>query len=93
MDISWVKTVAGAGAGLLIGGLYFGGLWLTVNRVAEAQNPQFLIGASFLGRAALVVAAFYLLLLPGWETAAGGMCGFLIARKTWTSAAGRGGKR
>jgi len=88
-----LKAIVGSAAGLLMGGLYFGGLWFTVNRVAGARNPQLLLGISFLGRSALLLAAFYLLLLPGWEAAAGGMFGFLAARKTWTLAKGRGGTR
>lgn len=88
-----LKAIVGSAAGLLMGGLYFGGLWFTVNRVAGARNPQLLLGVSFLGRSALLLAAFYLLLLPGWEAAAGGMFGFLAARKTWTLAKGRGGTR
>ena len=91
MDFNVLRAIGGAAAGLLMGGLYFGGLWITVNRVVGARNPQLLLGVSFLGRFALLLAAFYLLLLPGWEAAAGGMFGFLAARKTWTSAKGRGG--
>lgn len=93
MGFNVLNAIAGATAGLLMGGLYFGGLWLTVNRAAGARNPQLLLGASFLGRSALLLAAFYLLLLPGWEGAAGGMVGFLAARKAWTRAKGRGGVR
>jgi F1F0 ATPase subunit 2 len=89
MEFNVLKTIVGAAAGLLMGGLYFGGLWFTVNQVVGARNPQVLFGVSFLGRSALLLAAFYLLLLMGWEAAAGGMFGFLAARKAWTSARGR----
>ena len=90
MDDALLRAALGTAAGLVMGGLYFGGLWITANRAAAARNPQMLFGISFLGRSALLLVAFYPLLLLGWESAAGWMCGFLAARKMWTSSKGRG---
>ncbi|MBW1988624.1 MAG: ATP synthase subunit I [Deltaproteobacteria bacterium] len=42
-------------AGLAAGGLYFMGLWWTINHMAESRSPFVLTAASFLVRAAVAV--------------------------------------
>ena len=78
-----------AGAGL--GGLYFGGLWLTVARIADARRPRLLLALSALARLAGAVAVFYGLLQAGWEVLAAALVGFLAARQAWLAA--KGGRR
>jgi F1F0 ATPase subunit 2 len=78
MTAAWV--VAALFTGFALGLLYFGGLWLTVRRMATAQSPALLFIVSFVVRAAVVVAGFYLIMDGRWERAAGCMGGLLLAR-------------
>lgn len=45
-------------AGLVLGFLYFGGLWLTLRKLASAKQPAFLVLGSYLGRLVLCLAGF-----------------------------------
>ncbi len=54
-----------AAGGLLLGALYFGGLWWTVRRLPTARHPAALIAGSFLLRAA--VAAAGIVVIAGGE--------------------------
>lgn len=72
MDVqTFTRILAAALAGALLGGLYFGGLWLTIERVQRSKRPGFLLFISFLIRLGLVMAGFYLV--------AGGDLGRLVA--------------
>lgn len=50
-------------AGLVLGLLYFGGLWLTLRRLATAKQPAFLVLGSYLGRLAICLAGFVIVAL------------------------------
>jgi F1F0 ATPase subunit 2 len=76
-------------AGLVLGALFFGGLWWTVNRGLVSPQPALLILGSFLLRTAVVVAGFYLALQGGWHTLAACMVGFLAARVLVTRIVGK----
>ncbi len=70
-----------AGAGLSV--FYFGGLWLTVQRVAEARRPKLLLLGSFFGRAAVILVGFYLVIVAmgdRWELLVASLLGFILAR-------------
>jgi F1F0 ATPase subunit 2 len=55
-------------AGLGLGLFYFGGLWLTIQRLPGSKRPAFLALGSFFLRTALVVFAFYLIVRNGnWQ--------------------------
>lgn len=82
--------VASMIAGLVLGLLYFGGLWLTVHRVVQGRWSRGMLLVSFFGRAVLVIAGLYGVIvgLGGrWEVVALGMVGFMAARfilvRTW----------
>lgn len=73
--------------GLAVGGalsmFYFGGLWLTVQRVVDAGRPKLLLLGSFVGRTAVVLAGFYLVTAvmgDRWEILAFSLLGFVAAR-------------
>ncbi len=76
-----LSVAAGVGLGLL----YFGGLWLTVRRLAGSRRPAMLFGASFVVRLALTVVGFYFVMDGSWERALACLGGFLIARQILTS--------
>jgi len=67
-------------AGVLMGGLYFGGLWWTVRTVPIVRRPEILIVASFAVRAALIVAGIYVIAAGRWEGLIACLVGFLVAR-------------
>jgi F1F0 ATPase subunit 2 len=46
-------------AGLLLGGIYFGGLWWTVCEAAASTQPAILFFVSLLIRTGIVLAGFY----------------------------------
>jgi len=70
-------------AGAALGLLYFGGLWLTLQRLPTADRPKALLLGSFVGRTALVLGIFYILarvVEVGWEGLAVSLIGFLAIR-------------
>jgi len=69
--------------GSALGMLYFGGLWLTVQRVTEGCWSRRMLLVSFLARALLMMLALYGLMEGGgarWEAVALGSLGFVAAR-------------
>ncbi len=67
-------------AGLLLGGLFFGGLWWTVRRGVTSKRPALLFLGSSLLRMALVVVGFYLIAEGDWRRLLAAMVGFVLAR-------------
>lgn len=67
-----------AGIGLSI--LFFGGLWLTVQRIPTAAWPGLLALGSFWGRSVLCIAGFYLVMDGHWTRLVACFLGFLLAR-------------
>jgi len=67
-------------AGLGLGMLFFGGLWLTVRALPRSRYPAALMLGSFWGRTALVVAGFVLAIGRRWQNAVACLLGFLVAR-------------
>jgi F1F0 ATPase subunit 2 len=67
-------------AGILLGALFFGGLWWTVRRGLTAANPALWFGLSALARMALVLGVLYYIARAGWTSLLACLCGMLIAR-------------
>ncbi len=67
-------------AGIWLGAVYFSGLWLTVRRLPRSRYPVLLLLASYVGRMALVLFGFYIVMDGYWERAAACLAGFLLAR-------------
>lgn len=70
-------------AGLVLGGAYFGGLYLTVQRLARSSSPKLLLTVSFGVRLLMVLLAFYLLSAWGIWAMMIAMGGFMLARLLW----------
>ncbi len=66
--------------GLLLGLLYFGGLWLTVRRLPSVKHQALWMMGSFLLRNLLVAIALYPVVLQGWQPTMVCLCGFVIVR-------------
>jgi F1F0 ATPase subunit 2 len=67
-------------AGLLLGGIFFGGLWWTVRKGVSAKWPAMLFLGSLLLRTAVAVAGFYVVGAGHWQRLLVCLLGFVIAR-------------
>ena len=71
--------------GLLLGGVFFGGLWVTVHWGISSEQPELLFFGSLLLRPSVVLAGFYLIARGPWERLLVCLIGFSMARLivTW----------
>ena len=81
----WIAIALSLAAGLGLGLAYFGGLWLTVRRVATTRRPVLLFAGSFVLRTALVVAGMYLVMNGSWQRMLACLAGFIIVRQVMVS--------
>ncbi len=72
--------LAMTGGGAIIGLFYFGGLWLTLNRLATGKRWWFWLGASFLIRSTITLSAFWLLSGGDWRRIVALLTGFTVVR-------------
>ncbi len=76
-----LQITAGLGGGLLIGGLFFGGLWWTVQRLASSPRPALLAAGSLAVRLALLGAGLWAVTRFGLLALLAAGAGLLIARQ------------
>ncbi len=81
MTFDPAALILGAATGLLCGVLYFGGLWLTVNRLPRFAHPGRIMLLSFLARAGMTVAAFTLVAGNSAPVFLTCLLGFLLVRQ------------
>ncbi len=67
-------------AGALLGVIFFGGLWWTVQRITGSGRPYLVSAVSFALRSIAVLGGFYILLGFGLPVIIAAMVGFLAAR-------------
>jgi F1F0 ATPase subunit 2 len=67
-------------AGVLLGALFFGGLWWTIRKSFSSQQPALWFFASSLLRTVLVLAGFYFIALSHWQRLLAALLGFALAR-------------
>jgi len=67
-------------AGLLLGTLFFAGLWWTVCKGVKSERAVLWFFGSMLLRTSVVMLGFYLLLGDSWQRMLAGLFGFFIAR-------------
>jgi F1F0 ATPase subunit 2 len=67
-------------AGALLGLLFFGGLWWTVQWGIVSERPALWFFGSMLLRTSLILAGFYFVSQGHWSRLAMCLLGFLIAR-------------
>ncbi len=72
--------VAALGAGLVLGAVFFGGLWWTVRRGLTGAAPAVWFGLSALTRMAVVVCGLYCFARLGLPSLIACLCGLLVAR-------------
>lgn len=67
-------------AGLGLGLFYFGGLWLTVQRLPRSRHPGLLTLGSLIVRLGVTLPGFYLVMAGRWERLLVCLAGFLVVR-------------
>jgi len=67
-------------AGAVVAAFYFGGLWLTVRRVAASRRPVLLTFGSFFARGAIAVAAMVWIARMHWQLLLAAMASFVLLR-------------
>ena len=75
-----VMLVLAGGAGVLLGAIFFGGLWWTVRKGVSSQRPALWFLGSMLVRTGIVVVGFYVVSDGRWQRLVAGLLGFVIAR-------------
>ena len=74
--------------GILLGVIYFGGLWLTVSRLSRIKHPGLVTVGSLLFRLSALIVGFYLIMGEGhWLQLLVCLGGVLVSRKfmVWRS--------
>lgn len=66
--------------GVLLGGVFFGGLWWTVRRGMASGHPALWFVGSFVLRTAITLAGFYSIADDDWSKLLLCLLGFMLAR-------------
>lgn len=75
-----VILVLAAGAGVLLGAAFFGGLWWTVQRSLASRRPALWVLGSFVLRMGIGLAGFYFVSGGRMDRLMACLLGFVIAR-------------
>ncbi len=67
-------------AGFLLGVLFFGGLWWTIQKGVSSQRPALWFFGSLLLRMGITLTGFYLVADGRWERLTVSLLGFIMAR-------------
>ena len=67
-------------AGVLLGTLFFGGLWWTIRKGTSSQRPALGFFGSFILRTSLTLAGFYEVAGGHWQRLLACLVGFVMAR-------------
>ncbi len=67
-------------AGIILGAIFFGGLWLTVKRGLKSNYATLWFLVSLLLRSGIVFTGFYLIGNTHWQRLAACLLGFILAR-------------
>ena len=67
-------------AGVLLGAIFFGGLWWTVRKGVSSKRPALWFLGSLLLRTCITLAGFYFFSSARWERLLVCLLGFFIAR-------------
>jgi F1F0 ATPase subunit 2 len=67
-------------AGVLLGAIFFGGLWWTIRRAVASKRPAAWFFGSLLLRTAVAVSGFYLASHGDWRRLLACLLGFIAAR-------------
>lgn len=79
MNEALIAVLAGL-AGLLLGAIFFGGLWWTVNKAVSSQRPALWFFGSFFVRMSIALGGFYFVSGGLWQRLLPCLLGFIVAR-------------
>ncbi|NGP89868.1 ATP synthase subunit I [Fodinibius halophilus] len=79
--MNWIFIFIAIVSGAIVSVFYFGGLWLTLRKIAEYKFSYLLILVSFVIRITLLLLVFYLLLQYHWAYLGLALMSFLIVRQ------------
>lgn len=79
MNEAFRLTVALA-TGFLLGAMFFGGLWWTVQKGVSSNRPALWFAGSLLVRTSIALAGFYLIARGHWQRLIVCLVGFFVAR-------------
>ncbi len=83
-----LHLVAACAGGLLLGAMFFGGLWWTLRRALASERAALWFLGSLLLRTSVTLSGFYLLARGDWKRLLACLLGFVIARFLVTSLTG-----
>ena len=66
--------------GIVLGILFFGGLWFTVKKAVTAKVPALWIFSSFFLRVSITLVGFYFIGAGNWQRLVVSLVGFIVAR-------------
>ena len=69
------------GAGIGLGAVFFGGLWLTLLKLPAARWPLLLVLGSLVGRMGITLIGFYLVMNGSWQRLIACVVGFVLMRQ------------
>ncbi len=71
--------------GVLLGAIFFGGLWWTIRKGVSSKQPAALFFFSLLLRTGITLAGFYFVARGDWRRVLACLVGFMLARilVTW----------
>jgi len=75
-----LPLVLAAVAGLLLGTIFFGGLFLTVRKGVSSERPALWFFGSLVARMSIALGGFYLVSDGRWERLVLCLLGFVLAR-------------
>lgn len=75
-----LMLVGASAVGLVLGAVFFGGLWWTVRQGVSSARPVLWFAGSMLLRTGIVLAGFYFVGGGQWQRLLGCLLGFVIAR-------------
>ena len=67
-------------AGIILGIVFYGGLWYTVQKGLASKTPAFWFLGSFLLRMAITLLGFYFVSAGQWQRMLACLLGFVLAR-------------
>ena len=77
---SMITLALAAIAGAVLGGIFFGGLWWTVQKGVSSRQPALLFITSWLLRTIIVIAGFYCITRGHLDQLPASLIGFTLAR-------------
>jgi len=75
-----VSLMTSFAAGLVLGALYLGALWLVLRHLPRARNPSLWLLGSAAGRIGLLLAGWYWVSGGRWDGMLACLAGFLLVR-------------